>query len=150
MKRRKIERTEEREDFDMTEENAASILQRYTKRSCLGGVQLWFDIRPGVTVPAELVRHCSTDGEGYPDGFSLSTKGEIRDGRLIGYALKGRGNNCIGEIQDGEIIYYTPEERAARRDDTLYRVDVPIDMIGPGILFVWHEWADTQAEVVNG
>ncbi len=129
----------------MTEENAASILQRYTKRSCLGGVQLWFDIRPGATVPAELVRHCENDDEGFPDIFSLSTKGEIRDGKLIGYALKGRENNCIGERRDdGIIYYYTPEERAARRDDTLYQVEVPIAMIGPGILFAWHEWAEKR------
>lgn len=144
MKRKKIEREEDTEDIELTEENAAWILGRYTQRSCRGGVQLYFDIRPGADVPEELIRHCDMCGDDGPDSspgvLIISTKGEIRDGKLIGYALKGMWNNCVGEIIDGVSYDYTPEEIAARRDDTLYWIEVPIAMIGPGIIFVWHEW----------
>ena len=144
MKRKKIEKEEDTEDIALTEENAASNLRRDTQRSCRGGVQLYFDIRPGADVPEELIRYCDMCGDDGPDSspglLSISTKGKIRDGKLIGYVLKGLWNNCIGEIIDGVTYRYTPEEMAARRDDILHPIEVPLAMIGPGILFVWHEW----------
>jgi hypothetical protein len=144
MKRKKIEKEEDTEDIALTEENAASILGRYTQRSCRGGVQLYFEIRPGADVPEELIRHCNMEDADGPDSspglLPMSTKGEIRDGKLIGYALKGQWNNCVGEIRDGATYTYTPEEMSARRDDSLHRIEVPLAMIGPGILFIWHEW----------
>jgi hypothetical protein len=114
MKRKKREL--EAEISRLTEGNAEWMLSRYTKRSCRGGVCLFFDIVPGAVLPEAIVRHCLTDKDGRPELLMMSTKGRVKDGKIEAFPVRR---------QAGE---------------ELETINFPIAAISDTISVTWHEW----------